>query len=322
MDSGVIKQLLILFVLMAAGFAAMKAKFIDKTGSDKISALISRVTMPSLYIATFMAQRFSAERMLSCGILLGFSALYYITAIACSFAFVKLTKAGGKSRGVYQFLIVFSNSAYMGFPVLRAILGEDAIFYGAFFNLPFNILAYSLGIWLLRRGGGEGGIKKREMFLNPGTVAVVFGVLLFLLSPLVENTAAYDIIYRGVVFEGLKLLGDTTIVLSMIVIGTVLASAKVGEVVRNIRALGVCFIRLLILPAIIFACLLPLAGRVDSMIIKIPVLVAAMPCAVFSVILAKEYGGDEKLASVGVFLSTLLSAATIPLVAAALRWAM
>ena len=41
----------------------------------------------------------------------------------------------------------------------------------------------------------------------------------------------------------------------------------------------------------------------------------AKAVAVFSVILSKEYGGDEKTASVGVFLSTLLSSVTIPLLA-------
>ena len=39
-----------------------------------------------------------------------------------------------------QFLIVFQCGVY-GLSVLRAVLGEEAIFYGAFFNIPFNILA-------------------------------------------------------------------------------------------------------------------------------------------------------------------------------------
>lgn len=46
-------------------------------------------------------------------------------------------------------MLVFSNSMFMGFPVLKMIFGPDAIFYAAIFNIPFTILAYSLGIWLL-----------------------------------------------------------------------------------------------------------------------------------------------------------------------------
>ena len=316
MNAEVSEQLLLLFVLMAVGFAAAKAGLIDKTGSDKVSALISRVTMPAMYIATFMAQPFSAESMKRSGVLLAISAVYYVLAAAMGFAYVRLVRADEKTRGVYQFMIIFSNAAYMGFPVLRAVLGEEAIFYGAFFNLPFNILAYSLGIWLLRHGRTDVAMRRREMFLNPGTLGVLLGVVLFLVSPLVDGTKLSDAFYQGARWKGLDALGDTTVPLSMLVIGSVLATVKPGAVVKNLRVWGVCALRLLALPLLMQVCLLPLP--LDPMTRGIPVLVAGMPCAVFCVILSKEYGGDEKTASVGVFLSTLLSAATIPLIASLL----
>lgn len=304
---------MLLFVLMLIGFAVTKAGLIDKTGSDKISALISRVTMPAMYIATFMAQQYSAEKMKQCGILLGISLFYYVIAVAVSILFVKLTRSDMSSRGVYQFLIIFSNAAYMGFPVLKAVLGEEAIFYGAFFNLPFNIFAYSLGIYLLRRGRSGGEFKKREMFLNPGTIGVLFGALLYIISPLFNQTRAYELIYRGILYKGLDMIGDVTIPLSMLVIGSVLATVKLGAVVNNLRIYAVCAVRLLLMPALMLLCVLPL--NLEPTVRGIPVLISGMPCAVFCVILSKEYGGDEKTASVGVFMSTLLSALTIPLIA-------
>jgi predicted permease len=300
---------------MAVGFVAVKLKLLDKAGADKISSLISRVTMPSMYIATFMTQQVTAEGLKNAGILLGFSAVYYLLAVGISFLFVKLVPTDPKGRGIYQFLIVFSNAAYMGFPVLRAVLGEEAIFYGAFFNIPFNILAYSMGIWFLRRSQPGKTLSKKEMLFNPGTTGIMIGVLLFLLSPLVEGTVIHKIFYQGPVLEGLKQIGSTTISLSMVVIGTVLATAKVGEVFKNLRAFLVSAIRLLVVPALMLLVVLPFRGLVNPLILSIPILIAGMPCAVFSVILAKEYDGDEKLASVGVFLSTLFSAVTIPLFA-------
>jgi predicted permease len=315
LDSNVTNQLLVLFVLMAVGFVAVKLKLLDKAGADKISSLISRVTMPSMYIATFMTQQVTAEGLKNAGILLGFSAVYYLLAVGISFLFVKLVPTDPKGRGIYQFLIVFSNAAYMGFPVLRAVLGEEAIFYGAFFNIPFNILAYSMGIWFLRRSQPGKTLSKKEMLFNPGTTGIMIGVLLFLLSPLVEGTVIHKIFYQGPVLEGLKQIGSTTISLSMVVIGTVLATAKVGEVFKNLRAFLVSATRLLVVPALMLLVVLPFRGLVNPLILSIPILIAGMPCAVFSVILAKEYDGDEKLASVGVFLSTLFSAVTIPLFA-------
>ena len=297
MNPEVVKQLLLLFVLMAIGFIGTKIKLIDKVGSDKISALISRVTMPAMYLSTFMAQPFSTSSLKRIGTLFAISAGYYALATAIGFLYVKVTRADEKSRGVYQFMMIFSNAAYMGFPVLRAVLGEEAIFFAAFYNLPFNILAYSLGIWLLHRGRTDMAVNKKEMFLNPGTLSVVAGALMFLVSPLIMDTKVYDWIYRGVLWSGLDCLGDTT-------------------VPQNWRVWGVCAVRLLVLPLIVLGVLKLLP--IDSLTLGIPVLVTAMPCAVFCVILAKEYGGDEKTGSIGVFLSTLLSAATIPLISALL----
>ncbi len=312
LDYKVYEQLILLFIMMIIGFGAVKMKLITKSVSDGVSMMISRVTMPCMYISTFMAQTLTAEKMAQCGITVALSVLYYAVAIAISFIFTALARPPKEQRGVYQFLIIFSNAAYMGFPVLRAILGEESIFYGAFFNLPFNILAYSLGIWLLRRGRSDVKFSKRDMFLNPGTIGVGVGVVLFLLSPIFVGTKFYDVFYTGVIQKGLASVGDTTVPLSMFVIGTVLATVKPGAVFKNIRVLITCVIRLLVCPLVIYLLTMPLG--LEYMTRAIPVLVSAMPCAVFCVILAKEYGGDEKTASVGVFISTLASAVTIPLI--------
>jgi predicted permease len=37
----------------------------------------------------------------------------------------------------------------MGFPVVEAIFGSSAAFYVALFNLPFGMLAFSIGIMMI-----------------------------------------------------------------------------------------------------------------------------------------------------------------------------
>ncbi len=313
MDKAVVNQLVILFLLMIAGFVLSKAGLLDKAGSDKLSSFISRVSMPAMYLATFFGQDFSTDKLADAGLLLGLSFAIYILAFGFGFGFVKATRTPRASAGVYQFLLLFSNAAYMGFPVLRAILGEEAVFYGAFFNIPFNILAYSIGIWLLRRGKEGVAVRPRDMFLNPGTLAVVTGALFFVASPLWSGSAVFEVFHSGPVYQALDLVGDTTVPLSMLVIGCVLATVRPGAIFRNWRVMLVCLCRLLVLPGIVRLALAPF--HLSPMLLGIPVLVTGMPCAVFSVILSKEYGGDEKTASVGVFLSTLLSSVTIPLLA-------
>ena len=113
------------------------------------------------------------------------------------------------------------------------------------------------------------------------------------------------------------MLGNTTVPLSMVVIGTVLANIKPRNIFGNPRIFAMAGVRLLLVPAVLILCYLPF--RLPYIEAGVPVVISGMPSAVFCVILAKQFGGDEELASVGVFITTLLSFATIPLLSFAIN---
>ena len=52
----------------------------------------------------------------------------------------------------------------------------------------------------------------------------------------------------------------------------------------------------------------------NPLILGVTVVISAMPVATMTTLLAAKYGADEELAASGVFLSTLMSLATVPLV--------
>lgn len=119
MNQEVLEQLLTLFVLMAIGFGVTKTGLMDKVASDKISALISRVAMPAMYLSTFMSQQFSADSLKRSGILIAISVGYYLLATVIGFFYVRLVRADEKSRGVYHFMVIFANAAYMGLSLIH-----------------------------------------------------------------------------------------------------------------------------------------------------------------------------------------------------------
>lgn len=53
--------------------------------------------------------------------------------------------ASKKEAGVYKCLIVFGNIGFMGFPMISAVYGAQALIYGAGFLILYNILIYSYG---------------------------------------------------------------------------------------------------------------------------------------------------------------------------------
>ena len=69
---------------------------------------------------------------------------------------------------------------------------------------------------------------------------------------------------------------------------------------------------LVIIPLILLVTLTPIAGEFPTY--GIFIILSAMPAAAYSVIFAEEYGADAMLASRIVFISTLISLVTIPLI--------
>lgn len=310
MSSEITSQLLILLILILVGLAGQRTRLLDEAVGTKLSLFITNVTMPALYVSTFM-RRFTVEGLQKGAYMLLVSLFYYLLAFAVGILFVRLFSVPVRCEGVYRFMLIFSNAAFMAYPVITAIFphaAEDALFLAVFFNIPFNALAFTLGVWLLRRGSGKP--VSWRMLLLPGSVSAFIGLFVFFISPLFPD-AVYSVLYEGTLYKALKMLGDTTIPLSMIVIGTVLAKVNVRDVFLNGRIYVMSAVRLLLLPAAVYAftLLLPM----DDLARGVCTVITGMPCAVFAVILSKEYGGDERTASIGVFVSTLLSLATIPL---------
>lgn len=94
---------------------------------------------------------FDKDMLIRSGKLVVISFVVYFIAFIVSTIFVKIVHSEGKERDVLQYACIFSNTGYMGYPVINAVLGPEGVFYTALYNLSFSILVYSLGVFLLNR---------------------------------------------------------------------------------------------------------------------------------------------------------------------------
>lgn len=295
----IVVSIFTLFAVGMVGFFGRRLNIISKEMADNIPKFITHITMPALFIVA-MQLPFSWDRMTD----LGFLAFSAIAAYGIQFimAFLVPRMLGVKDPsdiGVYQFMMIFSNAVFMGFPVLLSIFGQEAIFYGAIFNIPFNALVFTLGVFLMRKG--ESAINIR-MFFSPALTATLLGFLLFLFS--VEIPDAIN--------DPLAMIGNMTTPLSMVFIGTSLSGVKLSSIFVNKKMYLISAFRLLGIPILLMLVLRLVVT--DPLIIGVPVIIMAMPVAALCSIIAKTYGGNVQLAAEGTFMSTLLSMFTIPLV--------
>ena len=178
------------------------------------------------------------------------------------------------------------------------VLGGNAAFYASLLNIPYNLLCFSLGIWLL---AGKLPLKK---ILNPAFLSGVAAAVLYLLHIPVPS----------VILDGCAFIGQATSPCAMLVIGSVLGSVPFREIFTEWRAIPYVLIRLVGLGALM-ALLLSFLN-VDPVLKGVLILMASMPAATNSTMLCTIYGGNRALSAKLIFLSTALSVVTIPLWAA------
>ncbi len=157
---------------------------------------------------------------------------------------------------------------------------------------------------LVGRGsaGGGGGVSLAKLF-NINVIAAIAGFVLFLFSVKIPEILAIP----------MRMIGGLTTPLAMVVTGAMLARTPIRSVVGDWRLYAVSALRLLVWPAIT-AVVLRLFG-VSGQLYAITVIVAAMPSASNTSMIAEVYGGDTGTASSIVFMTTLFSVVTIPLLA-------
>lgn len=299
----VFTQVFILFILILVGYISTKTNLIDSSLTKKLSKLIMNIFLPCMIINS-MQLEYSPTVLKKVLLLILISLLIY----AISFLIAIIFKAISKSKndiGVYQFAILFSNVGFMGYPIVEAILGKDAIFYAAIFNIPFNLLIMTLGVFVICKENNNYSFSFKSL-INPVIISIFIGLSLFIL-----NIKLPYIINRPI-----ELLGNITTPLSMIVIGSMLCLSSISECVRNKKLYIVSFIRLILMPILIYFILKGIVY--DKLLFSIPIVIVSMPVASNTAILSSEYNANDKLASQLVFMSTLFSIVTIPIISSIL----
>jgi hypothetical protein len=292
-------QIFILVLLIAAGYVAVTTKIVDPRATRGLSGLLINITIPALIVAS-MQVPFTPERLAGAETLVLATGALYVFSFALAWAVSKAMRVPAAEEGVLQFAIVFGNVGFMGFPVALTLFGEDSLFYVAIFNLIFNVLVFSVGIAMLTEGRGKG--FDPRLLANPGIAASVVGLALFLGS--VEIPSPF--------IDSIDLLGGVTTPLAMIIVGAMLATFPAREMIGNWRIWVASAVLLLALPVAYCYLFSPIFA--DPYINGIMITMAAMPAAANTVIFAEQYGADSKLASQIVFVSTIGSLVTIPLV--------
>ncbi len=203
-------------------------------------------------------------------------------------------------------LVAFQNCGYLPLSIavffLPRQLSEQFIIYIFMYILGFDVMFWSLGSFFIFKKKGEE-FKFKSIFTPPiiGTILALF----FVYTGLAK-------FIPSIILSPLKMTGDTSFVLSMIILGCWLAKINTANLYKRIFiVLEANLLKLILLPFIFLLIVLKL--NIVSLFGLFIVLQASMPSAVTLPIVADLRKADSEFVSQGVLLSHVLSIFTIPL---------
>lgn len=291
-------QVFTLFILIAVGYATNKLKIFDAKSIKALTNFVLYIVCPAIIVLSFQKD-YTPDRLKDIGIGLVVSAATMISMILLGP--ILIHHKDKKRENVLKFGIVFSNSAFMSIPLQAAILGDTGVFYGATYIAVFSMLLWTFGVWLM--GGGFEAISVKQIILNANILAVIVGVLLFLLRIKIPT----------LLYTPMNYLASLNTPVPMVIIGYHLANAKIK--IDSVAEVVAIFTRHFISPLIMLVlCKLFNANPILSVAM---IIAASAPFASNTTMFSDMFGGgDVAYSASAVSLSTLLSILTMPVIIA------
>lgn len=284
-----------LFLYMLVGYFCRRSGMFDDLTRSKLTDFVVLITLPCMVFESFHMP-FSMDTLRQGAMALGIATAMAVLALLLGK--VLYLRFDPREKSIMQYGTLVTNSGFAGLPIVSGAYGSEGLLLGSIFIVPTRILMWSAGISLFTKADAKDGIKK--VLLNPAIIAVEVGILRMVLQlPL-----------PGFVDSAVDNLGACTSPLAMVLVGSILADVPVRTVFQW-KAFYLVAVRQLLLP---FLCLAVLTAlRVDALTVGVSVVLTGMPIGSTTAILAQKYGADAQFASKCVFVSTLTSLVTVPI---------
>ncbi len=300
-----IRILIVLFLMLMVGFFARKKGIIDTAASKKLSALIVNIGQPAMIMNPLFKVTF--EKKAAFEGLTMFLIGIGVHLFCCVFAFLAARVfKDPDERKISEFSIIFANAGFIGFPILQSVFGDIGTFWGCFYIVAFHLFVWTWGMIILARGREDIKMTVKKALINLGTVPCAIGVAVYLLTAVIQIPEGV----RAVVVDCTGYLANLCTPISVLIVGSLLATRTFRQVFCDKKVYFTCLCRLILIPVAI--CLIAkVIGLPDDMIL-FATLVSALPSATNVTMFAELYEIVPGYAAQAVGVSSLFTFFTLP----------
>lgn len=290
----------VLYIIVAVGYICDKAGvYTEETARKTVNFLLYFVASCTL-INSFIKIEATPDTVTKFFTAFAVSALTHTIAILINM--LTFRNKADQRNAVYKFACIYGNVAFMALPLAQAVLGDEGVLYCAGGAVVFNLFTFTHGVKLMGKAGTRLSLKK--LIINPGVIATVIGLPIFL--------SGVGVPY--IVSRPIEMLADLNTPVAMLVFGTYLSRTDLKTMLTDKKIYAVALMKLIVLPLICMG--VYYAFGITGTLLTAVIITASVPSANNTFMFASVYGRDTATASKTVALVSFLSILTMPVIIA------
>ncbi len=287
----VLKQMTMIAVLVGIGIFLQKRKVLTKEATPVISRIVVDICNPALIVSTILTGNITVthEEFLK-GV--GVSACVYLLFILIGYIIPGLIRVPKDERKFYTIMSIYGNVGFLGIPVAKAILPENAMLYVIICNVFYCLLFYTHGVTALSSGREKMNLKK---LLSPGVLMSILALVIFW----------FDLKLPEVVVKTVDYIGCPTVFLSMILLGASVARSNILKEMKSVPLWLYIAVRMVLVPVATVLVLKGIGASEDM--VRTFCLMCAVPVGNLPMIQAEKTGERTDVLSRGIIVTTVFS---------------
>ncbi len=299
-----VSAVLLVLMMVLVGYLFGRAGWMRGEHKSIVIKFLINMAVPCMCIKNVF-EYFTREMFESAGMLLLVPVLFNLLTFAVGVGLGKLIKIPKKRFGGFVVMCAFSNSLFIGYPIVHELFGDPGVPYMMFYYVVNTVAFWSLGSFLIYKSGDAGKTltwqKMLGKLVSPPLVALLGAIALLLAGGALPHIA--------LTFAGY--MSATVTPLALLYVGFVMYETGFRNMKPDLGILVGSGMRFIGAPALMLAMchVFGITGLARSVFF----IEAALPVMTQSVVVSGLAGADEEYNALAMNLTTLLCLVAIPL---------
>lgn len=301
-------NVLVLFMIVAIGYALTYKKIFSQEINHALTTLLLSITLPFMLVIC-ITNDFTKKEFIQMlpEIVLPFLGIMVLTLL--SWLTTLVFRIDKKKRGLFMNVCSMSSTIFFGIPITLAVFGGKGLPYGLIYYIAQTVIYWTVGMIILKTDiNYYPDTEKQKLslktiltnILTPPFIAFLVGTALLLFEIKIPSFLEHFLSY----------LGNMTSPLAMLVVGSLLFFTDIKSLKLHKEVVLVVIFRFIIAPAVVLC--LGYLLKTDAMMLKVTVIMCALPIPNTTVILVNKFKTDIQLATGALTYTTLIFLLYIP----------